>query len=166
MIAQPPNKAKMEELRKMEERMDDALKAQTEGSVEDAGTNTVEDNGATGDVQQDTKASSTQEVKASRTQDVKTSRTQKVKTSSSTEEIRDQNADHTVEVVEGNQGSPDKKSRVLGVGQQTRRPYNFTMYDVIMRALKIRAAKLGIQPWKLMNEILRNYLVEVGELKE
>lgn len=158
MIVQPPNKAKMEELKKMEERMDEALKAQTEGSVEDAGTNTVEDNGATGDVQQD--------IKASRTQDVKTSRTQKVKTSSSTEEIRDQKADHTVEVVEGNQGSPDKKSRVLGVGQQTRRPYNFTMYDVIMRALKIRAAKLGIQPWKLMNEILRNYLVEVGELKE
>lgn len=158
IIVQPSNKAKMEELKKMEERMDEALKAQTEGSVEDAGTNTVEDNGATGDVQQD--------IKASRTQDVKTSRTQKVKTSSSTEEIRDQKADHTVEVVEGNQGSPDKKSRVLGVGQQTRRPYNFTMYDVIMRALKIRAAKLGIQPWKLMNEILRNYLVEVGELKE
>ena len=59
-----------------------------------------------------------------------------------------------------------KNTRVIVENGQARRPVNMTLLDENHIHLHILAAKRLVQPWKLLNEAIRRYLVEEGELKE
>lgn len=59
-----------------------------------------------------------------------------------------------------------KNNRVIVENGQARRPVNMTLLDDNHIHLHILAAKRLVQPWKLLNEAIRRYLVEEGELKE
>lgn len=63
--------------------------------------------------------------------------------------------------------TPISKSRVVVDRRgKTRRPVNLTLEDELSIAMKILAAKRQVPPCKLINEALRRYLIEEGELKE
>ena len=59
-----------------------------------------------------------------------------------------------------------KNSRVIVENGHSRRPTNMTILDEYRIGLNILAAKRFVKPWKLLNEAIRRYLIEEGELDE
>jgi len=61
----------------------------------------------------------------------------------------------------------NKKSRVVyDIDGTTRRPANLTLVDELRIAINVLAAKRQIRPWVLINEAIRTYLINEGEIKE